>query len=168
MGWPTWPESAEQSALAFGGGIAYDTGMPQLKVILDTNVVVSGLRSRRGASFQVLSMIGQQSFELCLSVPLILEYEEVLTRLAHELFLDSHSIQVVLDFFCQVGDPTAVFFLWRPRLRDPGDDMVLEAAVAGQCDYIVTHNLKDFAESASFGIPAISPKDFLHKLGEVP
>lgn len=168
MGRGPCPETAEQVALAFGVGIAYDTAMAQLTVVLDTNVVVSGLRSRRGASFQLLSMIGQEAFELCLSVPLILEYEEVLTRQADELFLDIQSVGVVLDYFCQVGRSAEVYFLWRPRLRDPGDDMVLEAAVAGQCDYIVTHNLKDFAESASFGIPAISPKDLLHDLRGLP
>ena len=58
-----------------------------------------------------------------------------------------------------------VFFLWRPQLKDPGDDFVLEIAVAANCDAIVTHNLRDFAASSHLGVRALSPAQFLTVIG---
>ena len=62
---------------------------------------------------------------------------------------------------------TRFFYLWRPTLRDPKDDFVLELAVESNCDYIVTFNIKDFAEAKKFGIQAVKPSEFLKITGEI-
>lgn len=134
--------------------------MSLLRVVLDTNVVVSGLRSRRGASFALLSEIGRGRFEIGISVPLVLEYDEVLYRNQAATGLSSEDIDAVLDYLCSKSHWAKVFYLWRPFLPDPGDDMVLEAAVAGGCEFIVTHNLRDFRNTEKFGVRALTPADF--------
>lgn len=130
------------------------------RLVLDTNVLVAGLRSRRGASFRLLSEIGTGRFELVVSVPLVLEYEDVLTRHAKELRLDRASRDAVLDFVCREARHQEVFFLWRPVLPDPGDDMVLELAVAAGCDRIVSFNRRHFAAAATFGLRVVTPGEF--------
>lgn len=138
-------------------------------VVLDTNVLVAGLRSRNGASFQLLSRIGPDSgFEFHLSVPLVLEYEAVLKRPGSVGDLGEEDIEGVLDYLCAAGHHRDIYFLWRPQLRDPKDDMVLELAVEASCDFIVTHNIKDFKGVERFGIQAIPPGEFLRRLGEKP
>lgn len=133
-------------------------------MVFDTSVLVAGLRSRRGASFRLLSEIGRGRFELVVSVPLVLEYEDVLARQAEALGLDPVGRDAVLDFVCRESSHQEVFFLWRPLLPDPGDDMVLEVAVAAGCDRIVTFNLRDFAAAASFGVAAVAPGAFWQEL----
>jgi len=138
------------------------------RVVLDTNVIVAGLQSRLGASFQVLSLVGTGAFELCLSVPLVLEYEDALKRRAHEAGLAVADIDAVLDYLCAVASKRSIFFLWRPYLKDPGDDMVLEVAVEAECQFIVTFNLRDFVGIERFGLKALTPRQFLHQLGRIP
>ncbi len=122
------------------------------------------MQSRRGASFALLERIGPEArFKLCLSVPLVLEYEAAL-RL--RLGAKDPRIDPVLDYICQVGDATEIFFLWRPFLRDPGDEMVLEVAVGGGAEVIVTHNIRDFASvEERFGIRVLQPREFLDRIG---
>lgn len=135
-----------------------------LSIVLDTNVLIAGLRSPRGASYAVLDLVGSGTFDLSISVPLVLEYEAVAKRQARELGLTFADIDAVLDYLCSVAAHRRIHYLWRPVLKDPGDDMVLELAVEAGVDFIVTHNLRDFAESREFGIDAISPRDFLAQL----
>ena len=135
-------------------------------VILDTNVIIAGLRSRRGASFALLERLGTGHLEISVSVPLILEYEAVAQRQARELGLTHADVEVVLDFLCAAAHHRQIFFLWRPFLRDPNDDMVLEVAVEAQCSYIVTFNLRDFVGIEQFGLQAITPGQFLALLGD--
>jgi predicted nucleic acid-binding protein len=136
-----------------------------LTVVLDTNVLEAAMRSRRGASFAVLSMVGRGHFEIALSVPLVLEYEEVLMRECDERRRSAAAVADMIDYLCTVGRRQSVFFLWRPFLSDPSDDMVLELAVAASCDAIVTHNRRDFAPVHQFGIRVLSPSDFLEEIG---
>ena len=133
-------------------------------VVLDTNVVVSALRSQRGAAFQVLAAVGGESFDIAISVPMVLEYEEALLaqRAAGITELD---IRTALDYLCAVGREQEVFFLWRPTLRDPDDDMVLELAVAAGCVAVVTYNVRDFQGTDRFGIEVWTPVDLLRKVG---
>lgn len=135
------------------------------RVVLDTNVLASALRSNRGASFRLLSEIDSGRFEICVSVPLVLEYEAVLFRQARSLGLSRRDASDVLDYICSVARRQSIFFLWRPQLRDPGDDMVLEAAVAAGCRYIVTFNKRDFESSRPFPIRAVTPQEFLQTIG---
>lgn len=133
---------------------------------MDTNVLVAGLRSRRGASHELLSRVDSGRFQLVLTVPLVLEYEGKGKELAAEMGLTTEDIDTVLDYLCSVGEHTRVSYLWRPLLRDVKDDMVLEAAVAGGCGAIITHNGADFAEAESFGIDVLTPGVFLRRIGE--
>jgi len=137
----------------------------ELRVVLDTNVFISALRSRNGASFRVLSLVGSGSFQISLSVPLVLEYESVAKQMSRLIGLTHSDIDDVIDYVCHVAKHQDIFYLWRPFLRDPMDDMVLELAVASSSDFIVTHNIRDFAGIDQFGIQAITPQQFLKKIG---
>ena len=142
--------------------------MDRLQVVLDTNILVAGLRSRRGASFRLLSLVGaDSSFEINLSVPLVLEYEDVLKRPGAVSRLTGDDIDGVLDYICSVAHHREIYFLWRPVLRDPKDDMVLEVAVEACCEFIVTPNLRDFRGVERFGIRAVTPSEFLREIGEI-
>ena len=136
-------------------------------VVIDTNVFISGLRSRRGASFKLLSMLGEGAFDISVSVPLVLEYETIARRQARALGLDSETIDDILDYLCQVALRREIFFLWRPFLKDPKDDLVLELAVESESEFIITYNRRDFAGTEKFGIKVLTPKEFLKRLGEI-
>jgi len=136
------------------------------RIILDTNVLVAGLRSRRGASFQLLNLLGSENFETCVSVPLLFEYEDVLNRAS--LALPKAAVGDVLNFLCSVSHWQEIHYLWRPFLKDPKDDLVLEVAVASQSFAIVTFNLSDFARARQFGLKVLTPGDFLGEIGVEP
>jgi putative PIN family toxin of toxin-antitoxin system len=136
------------------------------RVVLDTNVLRAGLWSRDGASFRLLELVRGRRVEPALSVPLVLEYEMVLRRQAADLGLSASDINGVLDFLCEVGHHQRIHFLWRPTLRDPRDELVLELAVAAGCRQIVTFNRRDFAGSERLGVEAVTPAAFLRSLGE--
>ena len=135
------------------------------RVVLDTNVVVAGLRSRRGASFRLLAAVGRGKFEIALSVPLVLEYEDALLRHGSVTGLSRADVDVVLDYFCSVGHLQSIFFLWRPLLPDPKDDLVLELAVAAGCKTVVTFNIRDFRGGEALGVSAQRPGAFLKSIG---
>ncbi|MGA2229920.1 MAG: putative toxin-antitoxin system toxin component, PIN family [Tepidisphaeraceae bacterium] len=136
------------------------------QIVLDTNVLVAGLRSKRGASHRLLRLVGTGRFEIHVSVALVLEYEEVLKRLSAELGLTVTDVDDVLDYLCGAARPHEISFLWRPFLRDPDDDMLLELAVEVGCAKIVSHNVRDFAGCESLGIRVVSPSVFLREIGE--
>jgi predicted nucleic acid-binding protein len=123
------------------------------------------MRSRRGASYAVLSLVGTGRFEIAVSVPLMLECEEVLLR---QTGRNRKVVSDVIDYLCAVGKQQSIFFLWRPCLPDPDDDMLLELAVAAGCDAIVTHNRRDFGPARQFGLEVLTPAEFLAKIGGVP
>jgi len=121
-----------------------------------------------GASYAILQQIGSGAFTFSLSVPLVLEYEAVAKEHARELGLTYEDVDDVLDYLCREGEARSIFYLWRPVLKDPRDDMVLELAVEADVDSIVTHNVRDFAEAARFGIRILRPGAFLRQLGIQP
>ncbi len=135
------------------------------RVVLDTNVVVAGLRSRRGAAFQLLLQVGKGPFEIALSVPLVLEYEDVLLRHAAATKLGQMGVDAVLNYLCKVAHLQRIFYLWRPLLPDPKDDLLLELAVAAGCQAIVTYNARDFVGAEGFGLSILAPGPFLSGLG---
>jgi putative PIN family toxin of toxin-antitoxin system len=139
----------------------------QHQIVLDTNVFVTALRSQFGASYKLLSLIEQDIYKLNVSVPLVLEYEEVAKRMIGEIPLSEKEIDDILDFVIRNSNHWHLFYLWRPQLKDPSDDMVLELAVTANCQYILTYNVNDFKESEKFGIEAITPKAFLEMVGEL-
>lgn len=139
----------------------------RLALVLDTDVMVAALRSNRGASRQLLLGALDGSFQLLLSVPLILEYEAVLNRPEHlaACGLSAAEIGRVLDDLAGIAQPVTLSFRWRPRLSDPNDDMVLETAVNGKADAIVTFNQRDFeAAVGDFGCAVILPGAALEQM----
>lgn len=142
--------------------------MAQLQIVIDTSTFVSALRSRRGASYKLLSLIDSGKFEINISVPLILEYEAAAKRLVGEILLTESEIDAILDYVCVVSRRHKISYLWRPFLRDPQDDMVLELAAAANCDFIVTYNKDDFRGAERFGLEIVTAIEFLEKIGELP
>jgi len=140
--------------------------MSQL-IVIDTCVLISALRSRNGASFKLLSLIDSNKFTFFLSVPLLLEYESVAKRMSRNLGLTHTDIEDIIDYLCAVGEHRKVHYLWRPNLKDPSDDFVLELAVESECNYIVTHNIKDFKDLNKFNLKAIRPQQLLRNIGEI-
>jgi putative PIN family toxin of toxin-antitoxin system len=138
------------------------------QVVIDTNVLVAGLRSRRGSAFRLLSLVGMGRFDIHLSVPLVFEYEDVLLRELPRLQVTRAAVEALIDFHCAVATPHPIFFLWRPFLRDPKNDMILELAVKAGCEFIVTYNARDFVGVEQFGIRTIEPGAFLQHIGVPP
>ncbi len=134
---------------------------------MDTNVLVAALRSRRGASYRLLSLVGDERFELNVSVPLVLEYEAAAKGLIGEIPLEEEDIDDILDYICAQARRWKLHYLWRPTLRDPRDEMVLEVAVVAGCEYIVTHNVRDFEGVEKFGLRVVTPREFLREIGEI-
>ena len=141
--------------------------MKSYRIVIDTNVMVAALKSKRGASFKLLSIIDQDKFQISISVPLIIEYEYALKRTDLNILLTESEIDDILDYICLIADKRKIFYLWRPYLKDPKDDMVLELAVESESDYIITYNQKDFQGVSKFGIKTLTPKAFLKKIGEI-
>lgn len=139
-----------------------------IRAVIDTNIVYAGLRSRNGTSFKVLQSLLRTKFQPCVSVPLILEYQQILVGKQSDLALSISEIEDVLDYLCLVGHKQEVFYLWRPILRDPKDDMVLELAVAAESEYIVTYNARDFKGAERFDVSIVPPLDFFKAIGDMP
>ena len=138
--------------------------MMRPQIVLDTNVLFAGLYSRTGASFVLLDQLYQHRVDIHLSVPLVLEYEDVLKRDASRLGLTDADVDAAINALCSIGKHHDIHYLWRPFLTDPKDDLVLELAVASRCP-IITHNLRDFAGTKIFGIQVLTPVQFLRKIG---
>lgn len=132
-------------------------------VVLDTNVIIAALRSRRGASFAVLRQFGKGWVPL-ISVPLILEYEEVGKREAGHLRIPESTVEAIIRAFCFVGLETHIHFRPRSFLPDASDEFILELAVAGRADAIVTHKVRHFAGAERFGIQVTTPLEFLRTI----
>lgn len=138
-----------------------------MRVVLDTDVVVAALRSDRGASRQLLIAALEGRIQALASVPLMLEYEAVLTR-PEQLAgtgLTASEVNVVLDALASIVEPLALHFIWKPRLKDPADEMVLDTAVNGGADHLATFNVRHLREAAiSFGIQVRPPREILAKI----
>ena len=142
--------------------------MKPFQIVLDTNVVYAALRSKRGASYRLLSLLESGKFEINLSVPLVIEYEDVLKRKQDSLTFSEDRIDQFLDYLCKAGNWHEVFFLWRPILNDPEDDMILELAVRAACQHIITYNKRDFEGVEQFDIELSTAKEFLQIIKELP
>jgi putative PIN family toxin of toxin-antitoxin system len=132
-------------------------------VVVDSNVIYSGLYSKEGASYKILQLIGEGDIIPALSIGLFEEYMDVLGRPPLADDFSEKDKNDFMDYFCAVSKLTEIFFLWRPFLKDPKDDMVLEAAVASGAKAIITYNTKDFVGSEQFGIRVLTPIEYLRK-----
>lgn len=138
--------------------------MNAYQVVLDTCVLLAGVRSRQGASFALLKLIGSEQWQLNLSPALLFEYEQIARREVAQLWLKPDKIEDLLDFLSEHSRKPRIFYSWRPCLSDPDDDMILELAVAARADFIVTHNVRDFRGAERFGIGILTPSEFLKRL----
>lgn len=142
----------------------------QVRVVIDTCVWVAAIRSNKGASYRVLSLIGSGRFDFGISVALYLEYTHALLRTAKEgeTALSDAQVDAVLAALAHFADEVPVYYTLRPNLRDPNDDMVFECAAHYGASHIVTFNTADFArqELPGYGIQAIRPARFLEMLEE--
>lgn len=141
--------------------------MSRHQIVIDTNVLVSALRSKRGASYRLLMCLGDERFDIHISVPLVLECEDAAKNSLDAILLTEQDIDDIIDYLCAVGQHHKLYYLWRPYLRDPKDDMVLELAVAADCDFIITYNRRDFEGTEKFGIDILTPQEFLKRIGEL-
>jgi putative PIN family toxin of toxin-antitoxin system len=136
-------------------------------LVLDTDVIVSAMRSPTGASAELLRLVRQKRLLMGVSVALALEYEAVCLRAEH---VDASGLMqqdalIFVDAVVAMAEPIAVHYRWRPQLRDPSDEMVLEAAVNAKADALLTFNLRHFQPAAlSFGLEVQRPGEFLRSL----
>ena len=137
------------------------------QVVIDTNVLIAAQRSQRGASSKLMLLVGTGRFDIHVSIPLVLEYEEVLLRQRLQLGLTQADVADIVDALCALATPHEIYFLWRPYLHDRKDELILELAVAARCDYIITYNKRDFSGVETFGIRVIDPRTFLQEIGEL-
>ena len=135
-----------------------------MRAVLDTSILVAGLRSREGASFVLLGMVARRAVVPLATIALFLEYEDVLKR-AEQREASGMTMDMIDRFLgglASVAEPVDVHLRWRPQLRDAGDELVLEAAVNGRADALVTHNVRDFRDSAPrFGLRVARPGEVL-------
>jgi putative PIN family toxin of toxin-antitoxin system len=137
------------------------------RLVLDTSVIVAGLRSRRGASAALLGLVAERLVRPLVTIPLFLEYEQVLKRPEHRIIagLSESDIDLLLAAFADAAEPVDLHFRWRPQTPDPADEMVLEAAINGQADALVTHDIRHLAAGAArFGILVWRPAEAMERI----
>ena len=134
-----------------------------MNAVIDTNVILSGLKSKKGYSYRLLQLLPEKQFTPCISVPLILEYEAILKK--HAKHLTDKYVDDFLNYICAISNSVKIHYLWRPILKDPFDDHILELAVNAQAESIITFNTDDFKECIEFGITVEKPKEFLLRIG---
>lgn len=141
--------------------------LSNMRLVLDTNIILSARLSRHGASNALLRAAGRSEVAMLASVPLFVEYEAVLTRTQHlkAMELTARDVGEFLDALAGVVEPVDLHYLWRPQLNDVADEMVLETAINGRADGIVTFNLRDFGAAARFGLSVLTPGDAMRRLG---
>lgn len=130
-----------------------------MRGVLDTSVLAAGLRSRLGASNRLLMLVAEGRCVPLVTTAMFLEYEDVLLRPEQRLAtgMSTDDVAGFLAAFASASEPVEVHFVWRPQLSDPADEMILEAAVNGRADCILTHNQRDFESVArTFGIPVMT------------
>ena len=134
---------------------------------MDTDAIVAAMRSPGGASAALLRAVRQKQATLLLSAPLAMEYEAVCRRVEHRVDagLSSAQVDIFLDAIIAMAEPVRTHFLWRPQLRDPNDEMVLEAAVNGRAKALVTFNLRDYGSVAGqFGVDVLLPREAIARI----
>ena len=134
---------------------------------MDTDAVVAAMRSPSGASAAIIRAARQRQATLLLSVPLAMEYESVCRRSEHREAsgLSVQQVEIFLDAIIAMGEPVRTHFLWRPQLRDPNDEMVLEAAVNGRANVLVTFNVREYGTAAAqFGVEVLLPREAIGRI----
>jgi predicted nucleic acid-binding protein len=133
-------------------------------VVLDSNVLVSSLRSRAGASNEVVRRLARGEYRTAVSTSLVLEYDDVLHRPGMICAYSAGEIDAFIDSICAVSQEAFIYFRWRPFLPDPKDDLIFECALAAGATHLVTHNQRHFPGLDPFGLSVVTPSDFLRIL----
>jgi predicted nucleic acid-binding protein len=141
--------------------------MKRYRVILDTNVIVAALRSQEGASYRLLMTIGHPRWQSVVTPALMLEYEAVLRRPGNAPGLSAKDVSDILDLIYRESHRQFVYFSWRPLSSDPGDDLILDAGVAGACDFVVTFNERHMRPARELSMEVLKPADLLRRIGEI-
>ena len=132
-------------------------------------MIVAAMRSPGGASAAILRAVRREKVDLLLSVPLAMEYEAVCLRPEHQIAagLSEQEVLIFVDTVIAMAEPVKIHFLWRPQLRDPSDEMVLETAVNGRADLLVTFNARDYGTVPErFGIQVMTPRRAMERIGK--
>ncbi len=135
-----------------------------IRAVIGTNVLIAALRSSSGASHQIILAADRGDFQMALSVPLLAEYDDVSTRPDMGITIPASAVDAIIRRIAMVAHKQQIYFLWRPILPDPKDDMVLEVAIASGATHIVTFNRKDLRLASQFGIIVLPPADFIRLL----
>ncbi|HEY0548880.1 MAG TPA: putative toxin-antitoxin system toxin component, PIN family [Verrucomicrobiae bacterium] len=131
------------------------------RAVMDTNILYAALRSRRGASFQVLDALWRREWTLVLSNTVLTEYEEILKRESAALGLTLERINKLLDALCSLADRRHLSESWLPVLTDPDDESLVHLSVEAQAGRLVTHNIRHLAPARKLGVTVLEPKEFL-------
>ena len=131
---------------------------------MDTNVLVAALRSRSGASFEILRRLRLGEWTVVLSNHLLYEYEEILKRQASELGLSLEDVDELLNAICARAEESVLSHEWQPILNDPDDEPLVQLTVESGADCLVSHNIRDLAPAAGLGVQLLQPREFLAKL----
>ena len=137
------------------------------QIVIDTNVILTGLRSKKGASYKLLSILNDKRFEINISAPLIFEYEEVLKREQQQIRLTNEDIDNIINGICYLANHHDIFYIWRPLAKDKDDDFLIDLALKCQAQFIISYNDKDLRPIEKFGVSILTPKQFLQLLGEI-
>lgn len=137
------------------------------QIVIDTNVILAGLRSKGGASYQLLTILNDSRFQMNISNTLIFEYEEILKREASKLGLTYQDIDNIINGICYLANHHEIFYIWRPLAKDQDDDFLIDLALKCQADFIISYNEKDLKPIRKFSIDILTPKQFLQLLGEI-
>lgn len=133
---------------------------------MDTDVIVAAMRSPTGASAAIVRKVRQGKVVLLASASLAMEYEAVCVRPEHQLAagLSEQEVRIFVDALIAMAEPVKIHYLWRPQLRDPSDEMVLEAAVNGRANLLITFNVRDYRTApARFGIGVMMPREAVER-----
>ncbi|ACK70729.1 PilT protein domain protein [Gloeothece citriformis PCC 7424] len=137
------------------------------QLVLDTNIILSGLRSKKGASYKLLNLLNDRRLQINISTTLIFEYEQILKREYKDLELSLEDIDDIINAICAIANQHKIFYLWRPLAKDPNDDFLIDLAIEAQADFIISYNKKDLEPVEKFGILILTPKQFLQLIGEI-
>jgi putative PIN family toxin of toxin-antitoxin system len=140
-----------------------------VRIVLDTDAIVAAMRSPTGASAAIIRKARRGKIALLLSVPLAMEYEAVCVRPEHQLAagLSEQEVHIFVDAVIAIAEPVKIHYLWRPQLRDPSDEMVLEAAVNGRANLLITFNVRDYGTApARFGIEVMTPREAVERISK--
>lgn len=135
-------------------------------IVIDANIILPALKSRKGKSNQLLRNIGIGKFDFAISIPLILEYESILKQYLDRNYYTNDDIDNFINYLCYAGKKIKLFYLWRPYLKDPYDDHILELVIHSHSKYIIAYNKKDFKEAEHLGIVSLTPAEFMNKIQE--